>query len=110
MKKLTYKDQQGNIIAEATGKQIHEAEGNYYLDPETVKLDQLAMVPNSYHCPIKNSDADYYYLKDENGEPVGQEACWLYKSIPAEEFKHIEGKVGFYRRSTTTLTLEESEV
>lgn len=110
MKKITYKDQQGNVLAEGVfGESAQEAEGNYYIDRENVDFSHLSKKENAYFCPIKSSQADYYYLKDENGQQGKQEACWIYEEIAVPEFKRIEGKVGFYPHSTSQLTLEETE-
>lgn len=110
MKKLKYTDKQGNVIAEGMlGESVQEAEGNYYIDREKVDFSKLTKKENAYFCPIKSSQADYYYLKDEHGEQGKQEACWIYEEISTPLFKNIEGKVGFYARSTDQLDLEESE-
>lgn len=106
MKKVLYKDKQGNKIAEgAFGESIQEAEGNYYLDRENVDFEKLTKKENAYHCPIKKSDADYFFLVDGND---GELVCWIYEKITNPAFKHIEGKVGFYARSTDNLDMEMS--
>lgn len=110
MKKLTYTDKQGNVIAEGVlGETAQEAEGNYYIDRDKVDFGKLTKKENAYFCPIKSSRADYYYLTDENGQKGKQEACWIYEEITTPDFKRIEGKVGFYAHSTNELELAESE-
>lgn len=110
MKNIKYTDSKGNLIAEGVmGDTAQEMEGNYYIDRNKVDFSKLSKKEKAYHCPIKNSDADYYYLSDENGEQASEEACWIYENMINPTFKNIEGKVGFYARTTNQLSLEESE-
>jgi len=87
----------GAVIASSQlGKGVLSVEGNYYFSRENVDFAGLTKVSKAYHCPIKNSDCDYYYLSDQSGKKMDRELCWIYEEIDNSLFKQIAGKVGFY--------------
>lgn len=94
---ITITDSSQNIIAQGIlGFDVLKVEGNFYFSRQKVDLEGLSKKEKAYHCPIKNSDCDYYFLNDEQGKPMDTELCWIYDQIPNSLFKQLEHKVGFY--------------
>ena len=81
-------------------------EGNYYFDKSDVDLELLTKKDSMYHCPIKNADADYYYLKDNETVEIG----WCYETVKSSLFEGVAGKIGFYGRNTDKTKVEIIEV
>ena len=100
MTKITIKNNlTDQIIAQGIlGQDELQLEGNYYFSRENVDLNDTVELSDAYTCPIKKSTCDYYYLKDEKGEQMSRELCWIYERITNSLFKDIESKVGFYAR------------
>jgi uncharacterized protein (DUF427 family) len=100
MTKLTIlNNNNNNIIAQGIlGTEVLEVEGYYYFPRSQVNLENTAKVEKAYFCPIKKSSCDYYYLKDENGNIMPREMCWIYEAVENTLFKQITGLVGFYAR------------
>jgi uncharacterized protein (DUF427 family) len=102
MKQITYKTQDGKIIAQGIlDTDVFMVEGNYYFDRSKVDFGHLIKKENAYFCPIKKSPCDYYFL-DTNPE---REIAWIYETVTNSVFQIIAGKVGFYPRSSTNLEL-----
>jgi uncharacterized protein (DUF427 family) len=107
MKNIIISTKSGNIIAEGViGENVMELEGNYYFDKESVKLDQMLKQEAAYTCPIKKSSCDYYFVKNETGGKEERESAWIYEDVTNTLFKGIQGKVGFYSRTTNEVDLE----
>jgi uncharacterized protein (DUF427 family) len=107
MKNIIISTKSGNIIAEGiVGENVLELEGNYYFDKAAVKLDQMLKQEAAYTCPIKKSTCDYYFVKNETGGKADRESAWIYEDVTNTLFKGIQGKVGFYSRSTNEVDLE----
>ena len=77
-------------------------EGNYYFDKSDVNLELLTKKDNIYHCPIKNADADYYYLVENQDSEVG----WCYESVKTSLFESIAGKIGFYGKNRLSIDVK----
>jgi len=96
------------IVSGKLGENIISLEGYYYFNKEDVNFDLLTMKKAMYTCPIKNSTCDYYYLKNENNQPLISEIAWVYEVINNSLYKAIEGKVGFYGKSNDSVDFLES--
>ena len=111
MTKLTYKTLDGKTLATGIlGQDVLIVEGYHYFKREAVDLTSTLKEEKAYHCPIKNSDCDYYFLLDENSEKEGQEIAWIYPTINNSLFEKIAGMVGFYSYSRENLDLIKEEV
>ncbi len=107
MKNIIISNKSGNIIADGTiGENVVEIEGNYYFDKDAVKLDQLLKQDSAYTCPIKKSTCDYYFVKNESGGKASRESAWIYEEINNTIYNAIQGKVGFYARTTNEVDFE----
>ncbi|MEI6728867.1 MAG: DUF427 domain-containing protein [bacterium] len=95
---ITIKDSTDQkIIAQGIlGQDVLKVEGNFYFYGQKVDLQGLSKKEKAYHCPIKNSDCDYYFVNDDQGKPMETELCWIYSKIPNSLFKQLENMVGFY--------------
>ena len=58
-----------------------------------------------YHCLIKNVDADYYYLKDDENTEIG----WCYETVKSRLFLGIASKIGFYGKNRQGITITVGE-
>jgi uncharacterized protein (DUF427 family) len=112
MTKITIKNNSTDqIIAQGVvGQDVVALEGNYYFNRDKADISDTLEESDAYTCPIKKSTCDYYFLKDEDGEKLNRELCWIYERITNSLFKAIEGKVGFYGHNTdngANVTIEE---
>lgn len=98
MTKITIKNiNTGDVIASGeVGNNVEILEGYYYFNKGDVNLENTEIKPSAYHCPIKQSNCDYYFSKDENNRPYSKEFAWIYENVTNSLFKQIESKVGFY--------------
>lgn len=111
MTQITFTTNSAQTVASGIlGKEIIELEGYYYFSLDKVSLDNMVKQDKAYTCPIKQSTCDYYFIKDEMGNKVGREVAWIYPVITNSLFKSIEGKVGFYPRSSEGLKMESVTV
>ncbi len=108
MKHIVISASTGEILADGIlGQQVSQVEGNYYFERDCVALDTLVVKKKAYHCPIKKSDCDYYYVPDKNGKVQGREVAWIYEIIANPLFAQITGKVGMYKRSNKDIVVQE---
>jgi uncharacterized protein (DUF427 family) len=89
------------ILAEGILDQdVFKVEGNYYFNPECIKIDLLTRKDKQYYCPVKKGEADYFY--SQFGSKKDKEIAWVYNEIKNPELKNLEGKIGFYTNSLQT--------
>ncbi len=102
MSTINIKTKNNDLIASANlGEGVINFEGNYYFEPSKIDLSLLIRKENQYHCPIKNGDADYFYLEGSTRE-IG----WVYNKVENDSFKNIQGWIAFYARSSEVIEVE----
>ena len=108
MNQIKYTTSNGQVVAKGElGKEVLQAEGNFYFDKSAVNLELLKREKEAYFCPIKSSSCDYFYLQNSQ-EIGGREIAWVYEKINNSLFGQLAGKIGFYAHSSTGLDLEKS--
>ena len=80
-------------------------EGNYYYDKSEVNLGLLIKKDKMYRCPVKNADADYYYLIDCQNSEIG----WCYKDPKHKSYDNISGKIAFYGNGKSSINIKIEE-
>ncbi len=80
-------------------------EGNYYFDKDKVNTELLVKKDKMYHCPIKNADADYYYLVGNEDSEIG----WCYEDPKNKLYDNIAGKIAFYGNSKPSIQIIKEE-
>lgn len=81
-----------NVLADATGGQALKVEGNWYVRPDAVSQDRLAVTTREYVCPYKDR---CFYVDAVIGARRIERVAWIYdESKPGWE--HIKGRYGFY--------------
>ncbi len=93
----------GAVLADASGDQVHEIEGNWYIDRSAVSK-KLEMSSHDYTCPYKGK----CYYADYVDSPLRKiDVAWVYSS-PKPDWEHIKGKFGFYKGDHATTRDEVS--
>ena len=82
----------GSVLADASGEQALQAEGNWYITPEAVDRTRLQMTAQTYVCPYKGT---CFYADIVEGERRVERVAWVYAD-PKEGWAHIKGRYGFY--------------
>lgn len=85
-----------SLLAEGElDKDVILTDGNYYFNPEAVKLEHFQRTDRKYTCPYKGN-CDYVDLIDpETKEVITEGTSWIYDN-PKPGWEKITGKYGFY--------------
>jgi uncharacterized protein (DUF427 family) len=81
-----------SLLLQASDNKLQKIEGNYYIHPELIDLNQFEISDRIYNCPVKGICL-WVDLKTELGWI--NDICWVYPE-PKQAYQHIKGWFGFY--------------
>ena len=90
----------GRVLAAGTEHEhVREFEGNWYFDPQHVRMDALTVTERTYRCPYKGV-CNWIDLVTEDGHY--RNVAWVYPT-PMEGYEFIQDWIGFSSGNTRAL-------